>query len=116
MVYADAVQQVITDPAYDNDVYRARNGYKEKHVHSPPYRRNRDFKPVNYGSFRGILNFKHSEPFALLKNLSALKEEKHHHPIKWFKAFLFGAISGLTIGYSWFILRPFQSMPIRKLL
>jgi len=116
MVFSDTVQQKVSDPDYANEVFRARYGYKEEHVHAPPYRRNRDFKPVNYGSFRGILNFKHSEPFALLKNLSSLQYEQHHHLIKWFKVFLFGAFSGALLGYSWFIFRPFQSFPIRKLL
>lgn len=116
MVYSDTVKQNIADPAYSNEFWRAKHGFKEEHVHNPPFRRNRDFKPVNYGSFKGMLNFKNAEPFSILKNLNDLKEEKHHHPIKWFKAFAFGAFAGLLIGYSWFIVRPFQAFPIRKLL
>ena len=64
MVYANTIKQDITDPAYGNEMFRVRHGYKEAHVHDPPYRRNRDFKPVNYGTFRGMPNYKHAEPFA----------------------------------------------------
>jgi hypothetical protein len=72
MVFETSVKQPIVDSAYKNEVFRARKHYKEEHVHDPPLRRNRDFKPVNYGSFRGMLNFKHAEPFASLKNLKDL--------------------------------------------
>ena len=54
---------------YDNATFRARKGYREQHVHDRPYRRNRDFKPIPYGSYTGFLNFRHSEPFAVLKNI-----------------------------------------------
>lgn len=82
----------------------------------PPERRNRDFKPVNYGSFRGILNFKVAEPWSMLKNIHDLKHEKHNHPIKWAKIFLFGAAMGATIGTLWFMVKPAQAFPMRKLL
>lgn len=104
------------DPSYQNEHWRAKHHFKEAHQHDPPYRRNRDFKPVNYGSFRGILNYKRSEPFESLKNLKDLQNEHHHHPLKWAKTFLFGASAGAVIGYAWFVIRPFQSFPIRKLL
>ncbi len=45
-----------------------------------------------------------------------IKNEHHHHPIKWAKTFLFGATAGAFLGYAWFVIRPFQSLPIRKLL
>lgn len=106
MVFHNSIVSKTTDPSYENEVFRARHHYKELHQHDPPQRRNRDFKPVNYGSFKGILNFKHSEPYALLKNLKDLKEEHHNHPIKWFKMFLKGAICGLLIGQIWFAFRP----------
>jgi len=115
MVYSDTVVNKFVDPAYENEVFRARYHYKELHQHNPPQRRNRDFKPVNYGSFRGILNFKHAEPWAIFKNLKDLKEETHNHPIKWAKAFLFGAGSGILLGYSWFLIKPAHALPIRKL-
>lgn len=94
------------DPAYQNEVFRARAHYKELHQHNPPQRRNRDFKPVNYGSFKGMLNFKNAEPFSMLKNLRELRDEHHNHPIKWTKVFLFGAIYGVILGSGWFLLKP----------
>lgn len=99
--------QHVADPGYQNEVWRSRHHYKELHTHDPPLRRNRDFKPVNYGSFRGILNFKTSEPWGMLKNLKDLKDENHSHPIKWAKTFIFGALVGSVFGYSWFVLKPF---------
>jgi hypothetical protein len=97
-------------------VFRAKYGYKEVHQHNPPERRNRDFKPVNYGSFRGMLNFKNAEPWSLLKNLKDLKNEHHNHPIKWTKMFLFGASVGSVLGTIWFCMKPAQAFPMRKLL
>jgi len=116
MVFENVRKQHITDPSYANEHWRAKHHYKEGHVHDPPYRRNRDFKPVNFGTFKGIPNYKHAEPWAQFKNLRDIVHEEHHHPIKWIKTFLFGAITGGIIGYSWFILKPVQAFPIRKLL
>jgi hypothetical protein len=110
MVYANTVVQsssIGSDPIYANETWRQRHHYKEAHVHDPPYRRNRDFKPVPYGSFRGMPNYKHAETWCLLKNLKDLGNEHHNHPIKWAKTFLFGAMVGGILGYSWFLLRPF---------
>lgn len=115
MVYENVVKQQISDPAYENEYFRAKYHYKEAHVHDPPYRRNRDFKPVNYGSFRGILNFKHSEPWALLKNLNGMQYEHANHPWKWTKAFLYGAFVGSCTGYTWFVVKPVQTFPMKKL-
>ena len=106
MVYENSRVQVLSDPAYENEVFRARSHYKETHVHDPPGRRSRDFKPVPFGTFKGMPNYKHAEPFCLLKNLKDLPEERHSHPIKWTKAFLFGALAGGMIGYSWFVFKP----------
>ena len=75
MVFQNAIAQNITEPNYGNETFRARHGYKEEHTHDAPYRRNRDFKPVNYGSFKGMLNYRHSEPFCLLKNMKDLSRE-----------------------------------------
>lgn len=104
------------DPAYENEVFRQRYGYKELHQHNPPERRNRDFKPVNYGSWRGMLNFKHSEPWCMLKNLEDLQNENHNAPIKWTKSFLSGAAMGVVFGTVWFMVKPQQGFPMRKLL
>ena len=91
MVYANNRKYIAPDPAYDNDVWRARHGYKELDVHDPPYRRNRDFRPVPFGSFKGMPNFKHAEPWCLLKNLKDIPNENHNFFIRWTKAFLYGA-------------------------
>lgn len=94
MVYSNTIRQHVIDPAYKNEHFRAKSHYKEAHTHDPPLRRNKDFKPVLYGSFRGILNFKTAEPFQILKNLKDLKNEHHQKPIKWLKTFIFGAAFG----------------------
>lgn len=85
-------------PNYGNEVFRARHGYKDAEAHDPPYRRNRDFKPVPYGSAKGMLNYRHSEPFSLLKNMKDIPKETHHHPIKYTKLFLKGAFVGGVLG------------------
>lgn len=98
MVFYNAVTQPVSHPAYANEEFRARHGYKEVEAHDPPYRRSRDFKPVPYGSFRGMLNYRHSEPYMLLKNMKDIANEDHQHPIKWSKFALKGAILGGTFG------------------
>lgn len=85
-------------------------------MHDPPFRKNPDFKPVNFGSFRGMPNFKHSEPFALLKNLKDLPNEEAQHPIKWIRSFLVGGITGFLFGQLWFIMKPEQNFASKKLL
>lgn len=103
MVFHNSVAQDISAADYGNEMFRARHGYKEAHVHDAPYRRNRDFKPANYGSFKGFLNYRHSEPYCLLKNMKDLAREEHHHPIKWTKQFLKGALTGGLLGYTYFV-------------
>ena len=56
----------ISHPDYGNEMWRARHGYKENHVHDPPQRMNYDFKPIPYGTARGIPNFRHSEPWFIM--------------------------------------------------
>jgi len=85
-------------PEYGNEAFRARNGYKEVEQHDPPARRNRDFKPVPYGSARGPLNYRHSEPWCLLKNMKDIPRENHHVPITFTKEFLKGALAGTVLG------------------
>ena len=75
MVFHNAIGQPVSDPNYGNETFRARHGYKEEHTHDPPYRRSRDFKPMTYGSFKGMLNYRHSEPYCLLKNMKDLSRE-----------------------------------------
>ena len=115
MVYHNAVATSITNPAYENETFRAKHGYKEAHQHDPAYRRNRDFKPVPYGSFRGMPNYKHSEPYCLLKNMRDFAHEEHHHPIKWIKTSLKGGLFGSVFGYLWFVGGPAGPFEMNKL-
>lgn len=116
MVYHNAVSQVISNPAYDNETFRAKHGYKESHQHDPAYRRNRDFKPVPYGTFRGMPNYKHSEPYCLLKNMKDIANEDHHHPIKWIKTAMKGGLLGSVFGYMWFVGGPTGPFEMGKLM
>jgi len=116
MVYSNGVHQEISDPNYQNATFRARHHYKEEHVHDAPYRRNRDFKPVPYGSYRGILNYRHSEPFCHLKNMKDIPREEHHIIIQWSKSFLKGAVVGSVFGYLAFVAGPAGPFEMNKLL
>ena len=53
---------------------------------------------MSYGHFRGMLNFRHSEPYMFLKNMKDLANEDHHHPIEWTKKAIKGAIAGAMLG------------------
>lgn len=116
MVYHNAIAQSVSNPAYGNETWRATHGYKEAHQHDPAYRRNRDFKPVTYGSYIGIPNYKHSEPYCLLKNMKDISREDHHHPIKWAKISLKGAFAGSVFGYLYFIGGPHGPFEMSKLM
>lgn len=115
MVYHNSRAQEVSNPAYGDETWRARHGYKEAHVHDAPYRRNRDFKPVPYGTFKGMPNYRHSEPYCLLKNMKDVVNEEHNHPIKWAKMSLKGAIVGSTFGYLYFIGGPTGQFEMQKL-
>ena len=84
---------------YQNEVYRHKYGFKELHVHNPPKRRNKDFKPVLYGDFIGMLNFKLSEPWALMRHAKDLLSESHHKPINLAKQFIKGFVVGSFLGF-----------------
>ena len=84
-------------------------------MHDAPYRRNRDFKPVAYGSFKGFPNYKHSETFCLLKNLKDLSNEEHQFPIKYSKLALKGGFVGAILGYYYFICSPQGPLELNKL-
>lgn len=45
-----------------------------------------------------------------------LFREEHHHPIKWIKKFMHGALIGTTFGYLYFIGGPTGSFEMSKLL
>jgi len=53
---------------------------------------------VPWGAARGMPNYRHAEPWLNMKNLFTFTEERHHHPTKWIKRFLFGAGVGLVMG------------------
>ena len=105
----------ISDPNYSNETFRARHHYKEEHCHNAPYRRSRDFKPIGYGSFNGLPNYKHSEPFALLKNIKEIYYEDHSFGIKFFKSFVRGALAGGVLGYAYFLGAPSGNLEMSKL-
>ncbi|CAI2377829.1 unnamed protein product [Moneuplotes crassus] len=78
--------------------YRTKHGFKELDIHNSPKRRNRDFKPMLYGDFIGMLNFKLSEPWALTRHLPDLVNESHQKPIQWIKYTIKGAVIGAIYG------------------
>jgi len=93
----------IPDQNYENAHWRALHHYKEIHTPDHPFRRNRDFKPVPYGSAKGILNFRHSEPFCLLKNIKDLPREEEQWVIRYVRDVIKGAAFGATFGMLWFV-------------
>lgn len=115
MVFHNSRHSEISNLDYSNAEWRARKGYKEEHVHDPAGRRNRDFKPVPYGTYRGMPNYRHSEPFALLKNMKDIHYEEHNHCIKWIRTALKGAFVGSFLGYTYFIGAPVGAFELSKL-
>ena len=106
MVYWTSIhQQHKKDYGYGVEEYRVKHGFKEMHVHNAPPRKNKDFKPVLYGDFIGMLNFKLSEPWGLLRHLPDLMNEQHQKPIQWVKAFLRGAVIGTS---TWMLVGTFS--------
>ena len=103
-------------PEYDNEAWRARHGYKEMEQHDAPFRRNRDFKPVPYGSAKGPLNYRHSEPWCLLKNIKDIPRETHQVPITFTKEFLKGALIGTVVGQFYFIASPNGALEYEKVI
>jgi hypothetical protein len=98
MVYWTAHKQPAANDGsiLGNEMYRVHNGFKELHVHNPPPRKNLDFKPMLFGDFRGMPNFKLSEPWSLFRNLGDLWHEDHQKPIIFIKSTLRGAICGFA--------------------
>ena len=112
MVYTNTIKTKISDDSYGDELWRAKHGYKEINQHDPPMRRNRDFKPVPWGAAVGMPNYRHSEPFLMLKNLKDLKSENAHHPIKWVKTFLMGSVFGFVYGQAWYAMVPMNKFAI----
>jgi len=104
------------DPDYASPTFRARHGYKEAHQHDAPYRRSRDFKPVPYGSFKGMPNYRHSEPYAILKNMKDLAREDHQLGIVMIKSALKGAFIGGVFGYMSVVGGPYAPLEMDKLM
>mgnify|MGYP006889576288 CR=1 FL=1 len=115
MVYHNTVRYSIPDPNYADETWRARHHFKEEHQHDAPLRRNRDFKPVPWGAARGMPNYRHSEPWLMMKNLMTFEHEHHHHPTKWIKKFIFGATAGLLFGQLYFVMAPMNGFAAQKL-
>jgi hypothetical protein len=116
MVYADTIKYRVPEPAYSDEIWRQRHGYKEVHQHNAPFRRNRDFKPVPYGTFGGMPNYRHAEPFCQTKNAKDVLSEQHHFPTRWAKVFGFGAMTGMIFGQGWFFMRPVNGFAMQKLM
>ena len=115
MPVSNTVKVTAPDPSYSNEMFRASHGYKEAHQHDAPFRRSRDFKPVPYGTFGGMPNYRHAEAWCQLKNIKDLVHEQDHHPTKWAKAFLGGATAGVLLGAAWVAVAPVNGMAAQKL-
>mmetsp|Transcript_16362 Transcript_16362/g.25299 ORF Transcript_16362/g.25299 Transcript_16362/m.25299 type:complete len:131 (-) Transcript_16362:490-882(-) len=115
MVYHNVVLQHTPLGGYGNETFRARHGYKDEHMHDPPQRRNRDFKPVPYGTYRGIPNYRHSEPYCILKNLKDMSREDHNIGIASGKSFLKGGLLGAIASYLYVAGGPQTSFEMNKL-
>ena len=115
MVYTNTVKMGVSDQRYGDEIWRSKHGYKEIYQHDPPLRRNRDFKPVPWGAAVGMPNYRHAEPFLMLKNIQDLRHEEAHHPIKWMKTFAFGALVGFSMGQVYQLLAPMNGFAMQKL-
>jgi len=111
----NAVKYPVPDPRYSDETWRAKHHFKEIRQHDAPLRRNRDFKPVPWGAARGMPNYRHSEPWLNMKNLYSLTDEHFHHPTLWFKKFIFGALTGFSLGQVWFFVSPVNGFAAQKL-
>ena len=115
MVYHNTIKYPIPDARYSDETWRAKHHFKEEHQHDAPLRRSRDFKPVPWGTARGMPNYRHSEPWLNMKNMYTLMDEHHHHPTKWFKKACFGALFGFINGQIWFAVAPINGFAASKL-
>jgi len=100
MVFTTSIPQPgkTTQGIESNESYRLKHGFKELDVHNSPRRKNPDFKPMLYGDFIGMLNFKLSEPWALLRHFPDLINEQHQMPILWIKSIIKGGLVGGLVG------------------
>jgi hypothetical protein len=100
---------------YENETFRAKHGYKELRVHNAPERRSKDFKPALYGHFRGMLNFKHSQPWAISRHFKDLIEEDHQFAIRYIKEAIRGSIFGALAGLLYQVHTAFNIYSLKKL-
>lgn len=113
--YSDVIARGREDPEKSNSVWRAKNGYKEMEVHDPPPRRNNDFKAVHSWSAKGMPNYKHAEPFYLLKNMTQVWREESNPAIRWTKRVLYAGTFGAIAGFAFFVGSPKQSFVMNQL-
>ena len=92
MVYWTSIKQpsATDNSVYGNEMMRLHSGMKESHIHNSPPRKNKDFRPMLFGDFRGMPNFKLSEPWGIFRNLGDMWHEDHQKPIQWIKSALKG--------------------------
>ena len=115
MVYHNHIVNEMA-PVYDNPTFRQLYGFKDIEAHDPPFRCNRYFKQVSYDLAKGILNYRHSEPFALLKNMKDIPRETHQKPIVYSKLFLKGALLGTYFGGVYFACGPVGALETEKVM
>jgi hypothetical protein len=115
MVFYTAMHQYPADPDYRNPQLRTFAGYKEMEAPMPPQRRNRDFKPLGNGTFRGYPKGRNSVPYNQLRQLRDLTEETHQTPIRWLKMALKGALMGWTVGSALTFMMPQKNFEVQKL-
>ena len=61
---------------------------------------------MNHGTYIGIPNFRHSEPYMFLKNIKDVMNEDHNIGISWSKTALSGFGWGCILGYTYFVGAP----------
>lgn len=118
MVYWTAIKnQGASDMhQYQNETYRARHGFKEMHIHNAPKRKNKDFKPLLYGDYIGMLNFKLAEPWALFRHLKDMFNEEHQMPLQYIKTGVRGAVVGVAFGLLKEMVTPLNHLANKKLV
>ena len=93
-------------------MFRTKYGYKHLDQADYPQRRNRDFKILGNGTFRGYPKGRNSVPYAQLRHLRGIIEEKNQFVIKYAKGMLLGALTGCSISTAWIWAHPFKTFEI----
>ena len=71
---------------------------------------------MNHGTYIGIPNFRHSEPYMFLKNIKDVFNEDHNIGVRWTKVALNGFGWGSVLGYMYFIGAPAGQFEMSKLM